>query len=53
MGGWQVAFRRVTEAISSLVPVMGVHYIGYYSLVSYLGHGTDIYPWLDKEMRSA
>src|SRR5688500_9241360 len=23
-GGWQVAFRRVTEAISSLVPIMGI-----------------------------
>ena len=24
MGGWQVAFRRVSEAISSVVPVLGV-----------------------------
>ena len=48
MGGWQVAFRRVTEAISSLVPVLGLlTLIIILSIV--LGHRSDIYPWLDKE----
>jgi hypothetical protein len=49
MGGWQVAFRRVSEAISSLVPLMGIlTLIIMLSIV--LGHRSDIYPWLDKEM---
>lgn len=49
MGGWQVAFRRVSEAISSLVPLMGIlTLIIILSIV--LGHRSDIYPWLDKEM---
>ncbi len=48
MGGWQVAFRRVTEAISSVVPVLGIiTFIVLLSIV--MGHRTDIYHWLDKE----
>jgi hypothetical protein len=48
MGGWQMAFRRVPEAISSVVPVFSV-----LALLVLLGiifteqHG--IYHWLDKE----
>ena len=48
MGGWQVAFRRVTEAISSLVPIMGSITL-LIILCIVFGHRTDIYPWLDKE----
>ncbi len=49
MGGWQVAFRRVSEAVSSLVPVLGIlTLVVILSIV--FGHRTDIYPWLDKEM---
>ncbi len=49
MGGWQVALRRVPDAISSVVPVMGLlTLIIIFSIV--FGHRTDIYPWLDKEM---
>ncbi|HEY8689206.1 MAG TPA: quinol:cytochrome C oxidoreductase [Chitinophagaceae bacterium] len=48
MGGWQVAFRRVTEAISSLVPIMGLITL-LVILCIVFGHRTDIYPWLDKE----
>ena len=49
MGGWQVAFRRVTEAISSVVPVLGI--ITFIILLAIiLGGRTDIYPWLDKEL---
>ena len=48
MGGWQVAFRRVTEAISSLVPILGLlMLIIILSIV--FGHRVDIYPWLDKQ----
>jgi hypothetical protein len=48
MGGWQVAFRRVTEAIGSLVPVMGIITM-IILLCIVLGNRGDIYPWLDKE----
>ncbi len=49
MGGWQVAFRRVSEAISSVVPVMGVLTL-LVMLSIVLGHRSDIYPWLDKNL---
>ncbi len=49
MGGWQVAMRRVADAITSVVPVMGV--LALVIILSIVfGHRTDIYPWLDKEM---
>lgn len=47
MSGWQEAFRRVTEAVSSLVPIMGVIALVIF-LCIVLGHRSDIYPWLDK-----
>ncbi|MEO8719573.1 MAG: quinol:cytochrome C oxidoreductase [Ginsengibacter sp.] len=46
MSGWQEAFRRVTEAVSSLVPIMGVITMIIF-LCIVLGNRTDIYPWLD------
>ncbi|CAN5289615.1 hypothetical protein BH09BAC2_BH09BAC2_03470 [soil metagenome] len=47
MGGWQVALRRVPEAISSLVPILGVvTLVVVFSII--LGHRYDIYLWLDK-----
>ncbi|MEJ7625694.1 MAG: quinol:cytochrome C oxidoreductase [Ferruginibacter sp.] len=48
MGGWQIAFRRVTEAISSAVPILGI--ITFIILLAIImGNRTDIYHWLDKE----
>jgi len=48
MGGWQVAFRRVNEAIGSVVPIMGlITFIIILCIV--FGHRADIYPWLDAE----
>lgn len=47
MGGWQVAFRRVNEAIGSLVPVMGIITL-IVLLCIIFGGRSDIYPWLDK-----
>ncbi len=48
-GGWQAAFRRVADAVSSLVPVIGLlTLIIIFSIV--LGHRTDIYSWLDKDL---
>ncbi|MEO8820670.1 MAG: quinol:cytochrome C oxidoreductase [Ginsengibacter sp.] len=47
MSGWQEAFRRVTEAVASVVPVMGgIAMVIFLCIV--LGHRGDIYPWLDK-----
>jgi len=47
MGSWQVAFRRVTEAISAVVPILAV--VTFVILMALVwGERTDIYPWLDK-----
>ena len=48
MGGWQMAFRRVPEAISSVVPVFSVlALLVFVGLI--FGNRHDIYHWLDKE----
>lgn len=47
MGGWQVAFRRVTEAISSVMPLLGL--ITFVILMALVwGDRSDIYPWVDR-----
>src|SRR6476620_11788372 len=46
MGGWQVAFRRVTEAISSVVPILGIITLIIIMAIVWGGR-TDIYNWLD------
>lgn len=48
MGGWQTAFRRVSEAIGSLVPVMGAITLLILFCIIF-GDRTDIYHWLDNE----
>ena len=49
MGGWQVALRRVPEAISSVVPLLGA--ITFLILMAIVwGDRTDIYLWLDKKL---
>ncbi len=49
MGGWQVAMRRVPEAISSLVPILGsVTLVILLAII--VGGRTDIYHWLDKDL---
>jgi len=48
MAGWVVAFRRVSEAISSVVPILGV--LTFVILMAIVfGGRTDIYHWLDKD----
>ena len=48
MGAWVISFRRVSEAISSVVPILGV--ITFVILMCIVfGGRTDIYHWLDKE----
>jgi hypothetical protein len=48
MGGWQVALRRVPEAISSVVPVLGVIAFLILMAIVWGGHD-DIYQWVNKE----
>jgi hypothetical protein len=49
LGGWQVAMRRVPEAISSVVPILGaVTFLILLAIV--LGGRTDIYHWLDESL---
>jgi hypothetical protein len=49
MGGWQVALRRVPEAISSVVPILGI--ITFVVLASIVVlHRTDIYHWMDPSL---
>jgi hypothetical protein len=48
MGGWQMAFRRVPEAISSVVPVFSVLALLVFVGIIF-GHQHHIYHWLDKE----
>ena len=49
MGGWQVALRRVPEALSSVVPTLGI--ITFLVLMAIVWGGrTDIYIWLDKSV---
>lgn len=47
-GGWQMSFRRVTEAISTAVPVLGVITL-IILLILVLGHKHHIYHWVDHD----
>ena len=48
MGGWQVALKRVPEAISSVVPVLGIITFVILKAIVWGGHD-DIYHWVNKE----
>jgi hypothetical protein len=49
MGGWQIALRRVPEAISSVVPILGL--ITFVILLAIVfGGRTDIYTWLNPDL---
>ena len=48
MGGWQVALRRVPEAISSVVPILGIICFLILMTIVWGGHD-DIYHWINKE----
>ena len=47
-GGWQMAFRRVSEAISACVPVLGV-IAGIILLSICFGNNHELYHWTDTE----
>jgi hypothetical protein len=49
MGGWQVALRRVPEAISSVVPVLGIIAFLILMAIVWGGHD-DIYHWVNKDV---
>jgi len=49
LGGWQVALRRVPEAISSVVPVLGLITFIVLMAIVWGGH-KDIYLWVDKDL---
>jgi hypothetical protein len=46
-GGWIVAFRRVPEAIASVVWILGI-IVGAVLLILIWGNHTEVYPWLEK-----
>ena len=49
LGGFQISFRRVTEAVSaSVIPIGIITFIILLSLV--FGNKTSIYEWLDKDL---
>ena len=49
-GGWQISFRRVTEAISAVVPVIGIiAFVVLMALVFGGHHMSHIYHWTDTE----
>ena len=48
MGGWQQSFRRIPEAISTMVPIFGAITFAVLMYVV-LGHKHHIYHWLDSE----
>ncbi|MBY0346839.1 MAG: quinol:cytochrome C oxidoreductase [Hydrotalea flava] len=52
MGGWQMTFRRVAEAISTLVPVFGIITLVVLFYIVFTGNH-EIYHWLDAKQVAA
>ncbi len=49
-GGWQTSFRRVPEAISTMVPIFGVITFGILLYIIFgMGPATHIYQWLNTD----
>jgi hypothetical protein len=46
-GGWQVAFKRVPEAISTAVPIFGGILFVVLMLIIFVAHNHHIYHWID------
>ncbi len=49
MGGWQTVFRRIPEAISTLVPIFGSITFLILIYIVFIDHNHHIYHWLSKE----
>ena len=52
MGGWQMAIRRVPEAISTLVPIFGGITFLILMYVVFIDHNHHIYHWLSEEAKT-
>lgn len=52
MGGWQMAIRRVPEAISTLVPIFGGMTFIILMYVVFVDHNHHIYHWLSEEAKT-
>jgi hypothetical protein len=48
-GGWQMSFRRVSEAISATVPVIGI-ICGVILLAICFGNNHELYHWTDSNL---
>lgn len=51
-GGWQISFRRVTEAISTMVPIFGGITFFVLIYVVFIGKNHEIYYWLTEEAKT-
>ncbi|MEO7210853.1 MAG: quinol:cytochrome C oxidoreductase [Chitinophagaceae bacterium] len=49
MGGWQLVFQRVAEAISTMVPIFGVITFVVFLYIIFGGHLHSIYHWIDND----
>lgn len=47
MSGWQTAFRRIPEAISTMVPIFGSIALLVFFYIICIDHNAHIYEWLD------
>ncbi|MBN9296432.1 MAG: quinol:cytochrome C oxidoreductase [Filimonas sp.] len=52
MGGWQVVFRRIPEAISTLVPIFGGIAWVVLMYIVFIDHNHHIYHWLSEEAKT-
>ncbi|NNV56420.1 quinol:cytochrome C oxidoreductase [Limnovirga soli] len=51
MGGWQIAFRRIPEAISVMVKIFGPITLAILLYVVLVDHNHEIYHWLSEEAK--
>jgi hypothetical protein len=49
MGGWQITFRRVPEAISTMVPIFGSITFLVFVYIVFIDKNAHIYQWLDAD----
>ena len=52
MGGWQIAFRRVPEAISTLVKIFGPINLFVLFYIVFIDHNHQIYHWLSDDAKT-
>ena len=52
MGGWQMAFRRIPEAISTMVKIFGPITFVILIYIVFIDHNHQIYHWLSDEAKT-